>query len=231
MFYREIGQFKTNYGADQQIFPIRQDRWAVFALIAFALIGIPLLGDDYWLNAILTPVLSFALAALGLNLVTGYAGQLSLGGAAFMSVGAYTAFNLMVRTPIPFPICIVIGGFVAAIAGLLFGLPSLRIKGFYLVVSTLAAQFFFSWLFDSYKWFKNNNPQGELKPPPMLLYEGGDRSKFVFDGNNPKNLFDGATNLDNPVGRYVVTIVFVIIFTFLAKNLVRSIWGRREIWK
>jgi len=227
MLYREVGQFKTSYAKDQQIFPIFQDRVALFLLICFALFVIPFVANDYWLIAIITPVLAFTLAATGLNIITGYAGQLSLGAAAFMSIGAYATYNLMIRTPIPFPVCVLIGGFFSAFFGFLFGLPSLRVKGFYLVVSTLAAHFFFGWFFDSYPWFKNYNLQGNLKPPPMVLYDGGDKSKYVFDGSYLQSLFDGATNLNNAVGNYVVTLIFVIIFTFLAKNLVRNATGRR----
>ena len=89
MLYREAGQFKTTYAADQQIFPIRQDRLGILVLLVIAFLGVPLLASEYWFSAILIPFLIFALAALGLNILTGYAGQLSLGSAAFMAVGAY----------------------------------------------------------------------------------------------------------------------------------------------
>ena len=99
MLYREAGQFKSTYAEDQQIFPIRQDRVAVFVLLAFAFVVVPLIGDQYWLGALLTPFLIFALAALGLNILTGYAGQLSLGTAAFMAVGAFMTYNFVLRLP------------------------------------------------------------------------------------------------------------------------------------
>src|SRR5205814_174731 len=98
MLYREAGQFRSTYAEDQQIFPIRQDRIAVALLLLVAFIAVPLVGDQYWLSAIITPFLIFALAALGLNILTGYAGQLSLGTAAFMGIGAVMALlakNLM----------------------------------------------------------------------------------------------------------------------------------------
>jgi hypothetical protein len=146
MLYREAGQFKTTYAADQQIFPIRQDRIGIIALLAVAFIGVPLFASEYWFSAILIPFLIFALAALGLNILTGYAGQLSLGSAAFMAVGAYAAYNFQLRIDgIPILLSFIFAGLTAASVGILFGLPSLRIKGFYLAVATLAAQFFIVW--------------------------------------------------------------------------------------
>ena len=97
MFYRENGQFKTSYRTDQQIFPIAQDRWVILAFIAFAFIGVPLLVDEYMFRAILIPFLILSLAALGVNILVGYCGQISLGSGAFMAVGAYMAYNTFVR--------------------------------------------------------------------------------------------------------------------------------------
>src|SRR5436309_8580763 len=146
MLYREAGQFKATYAEDQQIFPIRQDRIAVAILLALAFLVVPLIANEYWLSAILVPLLIFALATLGLNLLTGYAGQLSLGTAAFMAVGAFAAYNLMLRVPhLPLLASFFLAGLVTAAVGLVFGLPSLRIKGFYLAVTTLAAQFIIEW--------------------------------------------------------------------------------------
>ena len=99
MLYREAGQFKSTYAQDQQIFPIRQDRVAMALLLAVAFIAVPLIGNQYWLGALITPFLIFALATLGLNILTGYAGQLSLGTAAFMAVGAFMAYNFILRMP------------------------------------------------------------------------------------------------------------------------------------
>jgi branched-chain amino acid transport system permease protein len=142
MLYREAGQFKTTYAADQQLFPIRQDRIGVITLLLVAFLGVPLFASEYWFSAILIPFLIFALAALGLNVLTGYAGQLSLGSAAFMAVGAYAAYNFQLRVEgIPILVSFALAGLTAAGVGILFGLPSLRIKGFYLAVATLAAQF------------------------------------------------------------------------------------------
>src|SRR4051795_11607268 len=137
MFCREAGQFKSTYAEDQQIFPIRQDRIGMALLLVVAFVVVPLVGDQYWLSAIVTPFLIFSLAALGLNILTGYAGQLSLGTAAFMAVGAFMTYNFVLRVPwlgiIP---SMILAGLCAAVVGIVFGLPSLRIKGFYLAVAT-----------------------------------------------------------------------------------------------
>ena len=121
----------------------------------------PLSASEYWLQAVLIPFLIYALAALGLNLLTGYAGQLSLGTGGFMAVGAYAAFKLATAFPASTSCsCSLLAGLVAAGVGLLFGIPSLRIKGFYLAVATLAAQFFLIWLFNKVAWFVNYAPSG-----------------------------------------------------------------------
>ena len=111
MFYRENGQFKTSYRADQQIFPIAQDRWAVLLLIAVAFFAVPVLSSDYMFRALFIPFLIMALAALGVNILVGYCGQISLGSGAFMAVGAYAAFNFFVRVPgMPVLVALVLGG-------------------------------------------------------------------------------------------------------------------------
>ena len=161
MFYREAGQFKASYAEDAQIFPIRQDRIGFWVLLLVFGVAIPMLANEYWLKAILIPVLIFSLAALGLNILTGYAGQLSLGSAAFMAVGAFAAYNFILRIDgMPFLVAVVLAGLTAALVGILFGLPSLRIKGFYLAVATLAAQFFIVWALVKFPWFSNNSSSG-----------------------------------------------------------------------
>ena len=158
MFYREAGQFKTSYVADSQIFPIRQDRIGIYLLLAVAFLVVPFVSSEYWFSAIFIPFLVFALAALGLNILTGYAGQLSLGTAAFMAVGAYAAYNFQLRIEgMPVLLSFILGGVSAAVVGVLFGLPSLRIKGFYLAVATLAAQFFVVWVLTKFAWFSDNS--------------------------------------------------------------------------
>jgi branched-chain amino acid transport system permease protein len=159
VIYRETGQFKTSYRRDQAIFPIAQDRWSIGAIIAIAYLVIPVIANEYWLQAILIPFLIFALAALGLNLLTGYAGQLSLGTGGFMAVGAYAAYKMTTAFPdVPILLVLLLSGVFAAAVGIIFGLPSLRIKGLYLAVATLAAQFFLIRLFNRVAWFYNYNP-------------------------------------------------------------------------
>ena len=171
MLYREAGQFKTNYAADQAIFPVLQDRIAIALLLLVAYVAIPLVANDYWLNSILVPFLVYALAALGLNLLTGYAGQVSLGTGGFMAVGAFSAYKLSTAFPdlniVP---VFALSGVVAALVGLVFGLPSLRIKGFYLAVATLASQFFLVWLFNRVPWFSNYSSSVLITAPPRAVY-------------------------------------------------------------
>src|SRR6202521_4403746 len=171
MLYREAGQFKATYAADQQIFPIRQDRIAVAVLLVLAYVAVPSIANEYWLSAILVPFLIFALATLGLNLLTGYAGQLSLGTAAFMAAGAFAAYNFMLRVPgIPLLLAFVLAGVCAALVGIVFGLPSLRIKGFYLAVATLAAQFFLQWCFSRVPWLYNYSVSGAIEVPLRTVF-------------------------------------------------------------
>jgi len=141
MFYRENGQFKTSYRADQQIFPIRQDRIAILLIIAFALFVVPFFASNYFLSAILIPFIILSLAAIGLNVLVGYCGQISLGSGAFMAVGAYTAglitLNLSLPGAIEFPIALLAGGLVAGVLGIIIGIPALRLRGDYLGIITL----------------------------------------------------------------------------------------------
>lgn len=206
MLYREAGQFKSSYAEDQQIFPIRQDRIAVALLLAVAFVVVPMLGNEYWLSAILVPFLIFALAALGLNILTGYAGQLSLGTSAFMAVGAFMAYNFVLRMPwlgvIP---SFILAGICAAAVGIVFGLPSLRIKGFYLAVATLAAQFFVLWAIQRIGWFTNDSATGVITAQTVEIL--------------------GYT-LDTPKSKYLLTLSIVAALALLAKNLMRSETGR-----
>ncbi|MGI9045199.1 MAG: branched-chain amino acid ABC transporter permease [Burkholderiales bacterium] len=206
MFYRETGQLKTTYAADLQIFPIRQDRIAMVVLLVFAFIVVPFIGNDYWFSAILIQFLVLALAALGLNILTGYAGQLSLGTAGFMAVGAFAAFNFALRVPaLPLLATFVLAGLTAALVGIVFGLPSLRIKGFYLAVATLAAQFFIEWALTKFGWFSNYSSSGVISSPRMAILG------FAFD---------------TPLRKYLLTLSIVTVLALLAKNMMRSETGR-----
>ena len=226
MFYSETGQFKTSYASDQAIFRIKQDRWFVIGLLVFAAVVPPLLGSAYLMGPILTQFLVFGLAALGLNLLTGYAGQVSFGTGGFMAVGAYSCYNLVLRLPeIPLVLSIMLSGLFAALVGTLFGLPGLRIKGFYLAVATLSAQFFLIWLFDHVGWFTNHDPAVVASAPEATLLgtlatEGG-----ALDFLSPLNpLVSGAKATIE--AKYLLTLAIVVLLSLLAKNLVRSATGR-----
>jgi branched-chain amino acid transport system permease protein len=206
MFYRENGQFKTSYRADQQIFSISQDRWLVLALIAFAFIGVPMLADEYMFRAILIPFLILALAAIGVNILVGYCGQISLGSGAFMAVGAYMAYNTYIRIDgMPLIVALLSGGFFATVVGIVFGIPSLRVKGLYLAVATLAAQFFCDWAFARISWFTNNSTSGSVAVSNLSVF---------------------GWTINTPMEKYLFCLGFVVVFALLAKNLVRSAIGR-----
>ncbi|MCH9673492.1 MAG: branched-chain amino acid ABC transporter permease [Gammaproteobacteria bacterium] len=210
MIYREAGQFKTSYPADQAVFPIAQDRWFMAALFAVLFLVVPFVGTEYIFQAILIPVLIYSAAAIGLNLLTGYCGQLSLGTGGFMAVGAVACFKLSTAFPeMNLVLVFVLSGLVTAGVGLLFGIPSLRIKGFYLAVATLAAQFFLSWLFNKVAWFQNYAPSGTITMPPREVFG------FLITGPSASG-----------VTRYLFVLIVVVILAVLAKNLVRGPIGR-----
>jgi branched-chain amino acid transport system permease protein len=206
MFYREAGQFKTSYDADTAIFPIRQDAVAMALVVGVAFVAVPLLATPYVFTGILIPFLILTLAALGLNILTGYAGQLSLGTAAFMAVGAFAAYNFVLRIPgIPILLAFAGGGIVAALVGVLFGLPSLRIRGFYLAVATLAAQFFILWFLTKVGWISNYSSSGVITAQPIVILG------YAFT---------------SPAAKYVLVLSIVAIMALAAKNLARSNVGR-----
>lgn len=210
MFYREAGDFKTSYAKDQSILSIKLDRFFVLAIAAIAIIVVPMVGNDYWLGSLLIPVVILSIAAIGLNILTGYAGQLSLGTGAFMATGAYLAYKVATNLPmLPAPVAILIGGLSAAVAGVAFGLPSLRIKGFYLAVTTLAAQFFLLWLFTHVDWFVNYSISGVPSIPPMTVFG-------VY--------ISGAKA--STEARYLFVLAFAILMALAARNLARCKMGR-----
>lgn len=204
MIYRETGVFHETYAADMALFPLPLDRWAVLLLALIACVGVPLLSSHYWLGSLIIPFLIFSLAALGLNFLTGYAGQLSLGHAAFMGIGAYGAVILYGRYEVPLLLSLLGGGIIAAIVGALFGLPALRIKGFYLAVSTLAAQFIIEWVITHVKWI-GGGVFATIDTPPLRL---------------------GGWLLDTPVEKYYLTLGVVVALTVFGKNLIRGRIGR-----
>ena len=206
MFYREAGQFRSTYQEDQQIFPIRQDRFAVLAILFVAFVVVPLVANQYWLSALIVPFLIFSLAALGLNILTGYAGQLSLGTAAFMAVGAFMTYNFELRVPgMPILVSFALAGVCAAAVGIVFGLPSLRIKGFYLAVATLACQFFVLWALTRFGWFSNNSASGVITAQKIVILG------YAFESTQSK---------------YLLTLAIVCVMALAAKNLMRTGTGR-----
>jgi branched-chain amino acid transport system permease protein len=210
MFYRETGQYKTDYAADMALFPIRQDRIGIALILVVAFIVIPLTVSSFTLSAVMIPILVFALAAIGLNLLTGYTGLISLGTAGFMGVGAYACYKLTTWLPgVNIIVLILASGFAAAAVGVVFGLPSLRIKGFYLTVATLAAQFFLSWCFVRVPWLVNYNVSNAIEVPTRTLFD------IPVTGPNA-----------TPVTRYLVVLGIVVAMTWIASNIVRGRIGR-----
>jgi branched-chain amino acid transport system permease protein len=206
MLYRENGQFKTSYQADQAVFPIAQDRIAIALLLVVAAVVIPLTAPEYLFRAILIPFLILSLAALGLNILVGYCGQISLGTGAFMAVGAYAAYNFQVRIDgMPLIASLLLGGVCATAVGVAFGIPSLRIKGLYLAVATLAAQFFADWAFLRIKWFTNYSSSGSVSVAGLKVL---------------------GFAIETPVQKYLFCLAFLVVFAILAKNLVRGHIGR-----
>jgi branched-chain amino acid transport system permease protein len=211
MFYREAGDFKTSYSQDNQTFPIAFDRWRYYVVLFVAIVVIPMTISDYWANSLLLPFLIYAIAALGLNILTGYCGQVSLGTGGFMAVGAYATYKLMTAFPWMDMVSVtLLSGLVTAIVGVLFGLPSLRIKGFYLAVATLAAQFFLVWLFNRVPWFYNYSASGQINAP--------ERSMFGMAVTGP--------NAEVWV-KYLFCLFFVILLAWVARNLTRGSVGRQ----
>jgi len=210
MFYREAGDFKTSYAEDNQTFPIKFDRYRYYAVLAVALLVVPFLINDYWANAVLIPFLIYVIAAIGLNILTGYCGQVSLGTGGFMAVGAYATYKLMTAFPWMDMVTItLLSGLMTAMVGVLFGLPSLRIKGFYLAVATLAAQFFLVWLFNKVPWFYNYSASGQISAPERFVFgvpvTGPNSSAWV---------------------QYMVCLVFLFVLAWIARNLTRGTVGR-----
>ena len=207
MLYRENGQFKTTYAADQQIFTIAQDRWFVIGVVAFAALIVPMLADEYMFRAILIPFLILSLAALGVNLLVGFCGQITLGAGAFMAVGAYAAYNFLIRIDgMPLVGALLLGGLTSAGMGILFGIPSLRVRGLYLAVATLAAQFFCDWAFLLIKWFTNDSSSGSVSVSDLSMF---------------------GWIIDSPAEKYLFCLGFIVVFALIAANLTRATIGRQ----
>jgi len=210
MLYREAGDFKTTYRADQQTFPIRSERYLFWATMAFAFFVVPFFIDSYWEKAVLIPLLVWSLVALGLNILTGYCGQVSLGTGGFMAVGAFACYKLMTAFPdLNMFIVVFLSGGITALVGMLFGLPSLRVKGFYLAVATLAAQFFLVWVFNKFDWFYNYSPSGQITAPERTIF-----GVAVTGPSSP------------PWATYLFSLTVLFVLAWVARNLTRGRIGR-----
>src|SRR5262249_50865256 len=177
---------------------------AVMLVVGFGIV--PFWANDYWLAAILIPWLILSLVALGQNILMGYAGQLSLGSAGFMAAGAFACYNLILRIDgIPFVVAVLLSGVIAAMIGIVFGLPRLRIRGLYLAGATLASQFFIVWSLDKFGWFKNYDPAGVITAQPIVMF---------------------GHNFASPREKYWVVLAIVAVLALLAKNMARGSVGR-----
>ena len=211
MFYREAGDFKTSYADDNQTFPIRFDRYRYYFVLFVSFLVIPFIINDYWASSIFLPFLIYAIAAIGLNILVGYGGQVSLGTGGFMAVGAYACYKLMTSFPeINIFFHVILSGGVTALVCMLFGLPSLRIKGFYLAVATLAAQFFLVWLFNRVPWFYNYSASGQINAP--------ERTVFGIEVTGPNT---------EAWAVYLFCLVFLVGSAIIARNLTRGMTGRK----
>ncbi|WP_111404159.1 MULTISPECIES: branched-chain amino acid ABC transporter permease [Meridianimarinicoccus] len=185
----------------------RSDLANLVVALLVALVVIPtVVQTDYWYSSILIPWLCLSLAAIGQQIVMGYTGQLALGAAGFMAAGAFACFNLILRVPyLPFPVALALSGLIAAAFGILFGLPSLRVRGIYLMVATLASQFFIIWMIDKFGWFKNYDTSGIITAQDILIF---------------------GKPFTSPFEMYLVVVVVVTVLTILAINMTRGSTGR-----
>jgi branched-chain amino acid transport system permease protein len=186
------------------VYQIPLSRFGLGALLV-ALFGVvPAVAGDYALS-ILNLVGIASVGALGLNLLVGYAGQISLGQGGFMAVGAYTAALLVLRLGAPFWVALPAAGAVTAVVGCVFGIPSLRVKGLYLAIATLAAQFIIEWNLLHSAWITGQGAQGALVIEPAAL---------------------GALVLDTERRKYYLIMTVALLATVVARNIVRTYLGR-----
>src|SRR5499427_8640256 len=203
MFHRESGVLKTTYEADMALYPLPIARWTVGAMAVLFFVAIPLTLDQYYLS-LANLVWISVVGALGLNILVGYTGQVSIGHGAFMSVGAYTAANLAIRLGSPWPVNLLAGGLMAALVGAVVGIPSVRIKGLYLAIATLAGQLIIEWTINHVTWISGGAQASIQVPRPRL----------------------GAFVIDSQRGMYFLLLVVVTLAIVAMLNLVRSRIGR-----
>lgn len=196
--------------AETQVAPVQLTKvLPLVVVLLLAFLVVPLYAPTYAIEAIFLPFLALALAGVGLNLLTGYGGQVSLGSAAFMAVGAFAAYNFNLRLPgLPLPVVLLLAAATAAAIGLVFGLPSLRLRGFYLAVSTLAAQFFVQWALTKFGWFSNDAPSGIISAPSLSIL---------------------GYSLDSLDGRYLLSMTTVSLLTLFVWALTTSPFGENLI--
>jgi branched-chain amino acid transport system permease protein len=209
MIHREAGVFQTSYQGDMALYVLPLAKYSVWVVMALlVLLPVPLqLAHNEHMMSIATTIALAAIGAIGLNILVGYTGQISIGQGAFMAVGGYTAAILSSRYGMPFWFGILAGGAMAAVVGTLFGLPSLRIKGLYLAIATLAAQLIIEWMINHVPWI------------------GGGAQSSIYV-NNPT--FFGF-EFNNEFSRYYLILVFFLLAFFTSQNLIRSRVGRAFI--
>ncbi len=206
MIHRECGILKTTYEADMALYPLPIARWTVAAIAVLMFVVLPVSLEDYYLSLI--NLVSIAIVgAIGLNLLVGYTGQISVGHGAFMSVGAYTAANLATRLDAPFWLALLAGGLMAAAVGAVVGIPSLRIKGLYLAIATLAGQLIIEWVINHVTWISGGVQASIEVGRPRL----------------------GSYVIETQREMYVFLLVFVVLAIVAALNLLRSRVGRALI--
>ncbi len=198
------GTRNFTYAQDMAILRTKT-HWALLAVLLVILFLAPLYWGNYWLG--IGSLIGINLVAIiGLNILTGYCGQLSIGHAGFIAVGAYTSAIMTNRLGLPFPVAFISSGLAAGLIGMIFGIPSLRVKGFYLAISTIAAQFIITWVISH--WSSLTGGFNGMSVPPASI--GG----LVFS---------------SPTGQFYLILVVTIICVFLAKNMMRTRVGRAFI--
>jgi branched-chain amino acid transport system permease protein len=200
-FYR-CGNFNSSYGEDLSLIKTDLGRlWLIAGLIiVFGLI--PLTGSPYFLK-VLNLIGIYSIAAIGLNILTGYTGVISIGHAAIFGVGAYTVVILTVTMNAPFYISVPAGGAISAVAGIGFGLPAIRLMGVYIFFSTLACQKIMEFLFINLKGLTGGS-------------EGISMAKTGIPG----------MELKGDIFLYYITFALLTLMTITAANLMRSRFGR-----
>ena len=167
MISRECGVYETTYEGDMALYPLPLARYSALGVLV-ALLLFPLVADSH-LMALLNLMVLASVGAIGLNILVGFTGQVSLGHGAFMMVGSYAAAILSTRYGAPFWLGLPAGGAVAAAVGAFFGIPSLRIKGLYLAIATLAAQFIIEWGINHSTWISGGVQSTIYVPTPTFL--------------------------------------------------------------